>query len=89
MVGNLQKTCGIGLKTMRGDNLKRHMRQHEKKPYSIDGSQTYTSGEIKNVDENETKTSLVKYTGLNLEMLEKNFESYVNESNRKLNLEEI
>ena len=36
MVGNLQKTCRICLKTMRGDNLKRHMKRHEKKPYSID-----------------------------------------------------
>ena len=69
---HLQKTCPICLKTMRGDTLKRHMRRHEKKPYSIDESQTYTSGEMKNVDETETKTSLVKYTGLNLEMLEKN-----------------
>ena len=36
MVENLQKTCGICLKTMRGDNLKRHMKRHEKKPYSMD-----------------------------------------------------
>ena len=33
-----------------------------KKPYSIDESQTHTSGEMKNVDKAETKTSLVKYT---------------------------
>ena len=81
-----QVECKICLKTMRGDNLKRHMRRHEKKPYSIDESQTYTSGEMKNVDETETKTSLVKYTGLNLEMLEKNVESYVDEFNRKIEL---
>ena len=86
---NMQKTCPICLKTMRGDNLKRHMRRHEKKPYSIDESQTYTSGEMKNVDETQTKTSLVKYTCLNLEMLEKNVESYLAEFNRKLKLEEI
>ena len=36
MVGNLPKTCGICLKTMRGDTLKRHMKRHDKKPYSID-----------------------------------------------------
>ena len=33
---HLQKTCGICLKTMRGDTLTRHMKHHEKKPYSID-----------------------------------------------------
>ena len=35
MVGNLQKTCGICLKTMRGDTLKRPMKPHENKPYSM------------------------------------------------------
>ena len=52
--GNLQKTWGICLKTVRGDHLKRHMKHHEKKPYSIDESQTHrsgTSGEMKNVDD--------------------------------------
>ena len=29
------KTCRICLKSMRSDTLKRHMKQHEKKPYSI------------------------------------------------------
>ena len=33
---HLQVTCRICLKTMRSDHLKRHMKQHEKKPYSID-----------------------------------------------------
>ena len=51
---------------MRGDTLKRHMKQHQKKPYSIDESQTLTSAEMKNVDEAETRSSSVKYTGLNL-----------------------
>ena len=36
MVGNKLFTCRICLKTMRGDNLKRHMKRHENKPYSID-----------------------------------------------------
>ena len=36
MVGNKQVTCRICLKTMRGDHLKRHMKRHENKPYSID-----------------------------------------------------
>ena len=30
------KTCRVCLKTMRGDTLKRHMKWHENKPYSID-----------------------------------------------------
>ena len=58
--GNLQKTCGICLKTMRGDHLKRHMKRHEKKPYSIYEAITYfceTCGEIKNVDEADTHSS--------------------------------
>ena len=83
---HLQKTCPICLKTMRSDHLKSHIKRHEKKPYSIDKSQTHRSGEIKNVDETETKTSLVKYSSLNLEMLEKNLESYVDEFNRKIEL---
>ena len=29
-------TCRICLKTMRSDTLKRHRKQHENKPYSID-----------------------------------------------------
>ena len=48
--GNLEKTCSICLKTMGGDHFKRHMKRHEKKPYSIDEAQTYmcdTCGEIK------------------------------------------
>ena len=36
MVANLKKTCRICLKIMRGDHLKRHMKQHEKKTNSID-----------------------------------------------------
>ena len=36
MVGTLQKTCRICLNTMRGDTLKRHMKQHDEKPNSID-----------------------------------------------------
>ena len=33
---NRKVECGIRLKTMRGDTLKRHMKTHEKKPCSID-----------------------------------------------------
>ena len=56
---------------MRGDNLKRHMKCHEKKPYSIDEAETHmseTSGEMKNVDEAETHrngTSSVKCSNIN------------------------
>ena len=30
---NLEKTCDVCPKTMRGDNLKRHMKCHDKEPY--------------------------------------------------------
>ena len=42
---------------MRGDHLIRHMKRHQKKPLSIDESQTHSSVEMKNVDEAETKAS--------------------------------
>ena len=84
--GNLMKTCTICLKTMRGDNLTRHIKRHEKKPLSIDESQTHSSGEMKNVDDAGTGTSSVKCTNIDLEMLEKNVESYVDEFNRKIEL---
>ena len=32
MVRNLNKTCEICLKSMRGDNLTRHLKKHEKEP---------------------------------------------------------
>ena len=30
MVGNLKKTCNVCYKSMRGDNLKKHMKKHER-----------------------------------------------------------
>ena len=63
------------------------MKRHEKKPLSIDESQTHvsgTSGEMKNVDEAETGGSSVMYTGLNFEKLERNVECEVDEFNRKI-----
>ena len=30
LVGNLKKTCNVCYKTMRGDNLKKHMKKHER-----------------------------------------------------------
>ena len=65
------------------------MKHHEKKQYSIDKVETHrsgTSGEMKNVDEAKTKASLVKYTGLNFEKLERNVECEVDEFNRKIEL---
>ena len=84
--GNLMKTCPICLKTMRGDHLKRHMKVHQKKPQPIHEAESHSSVEMKNVDEAETKSSLVKYTGLNFEKLERNVDYYVDEFNRKIEL---
>ena len=72
--GNLQKTCAICRKTMRGDTLKIHMKHHEKNPYSIYHAETHrsgTGGEIKNVDEAETNRRVTSSEKcINLEMLE-------------------
>ena len=84
--GNLMKTCPICLKTMRGDHLKRHMKQHEKKPQPIDEAETHRSGEMKNVDKTETGTSLMKYKGLNFEKLKRNVQCEVDEFERKIEL---
>ena len=84
MVGeHLQKTCGICLKTMRGDTLKRHMKSHSKMN-SIDEAGSSRSGEMKNVDDAGTGASSVKCTNIDLEMLEKIVESAVDEFNRKI-----
>ena len=56
MERNLQKTCEICLKTMRGDTVKIHIKCHEKMN-SIDEAETHMSctvGEMKHVDEAET-----------------------------------
>ena len=60
---------------MRGDNLKGHMKRHEKKTYSIDEAETH-----RNV------TSSVKCVNIDLEKLEKNIESHVDEFERKIEL---
>ena len=87
---NLEKTCDVCCKTMRNDNLKRHMKCHEKKPYSIYQAETHksgTCGEMKNVDEaGWSGTSSAKCTNLNFEKLEKNLESHVDEFDRKIDL---
>ena len=82
--GNLQKTCRICLKTMRADTLKRHMKTHEKKPYSIDKSQTHRSGEMKNVD--QAGTSSVKCTNIDLEKLRSECFAINQEFERKIEL---
>ena len=52
----------------------------------IDKDETHrsgTCGQMENVDDAGTGTSSVKCTNIDLEMLEKNVESYVDEFNRK------
>ena len=57
--GNLEKTCPICLKTMRGDNLKWHTKCH-KKIDSIDETHTTsTAGEMKHVDQAGTNRRVV------------------------------
>ena len=62
------------------------MKQHEIKPQPIHESESHMSGEMKNVDESETKSSLVMYTGLNFEKLERNALCEVDEFNRKIDI---
>ena len=69
MVGNLPKTCDICFKTMRGDNLKRHMLKHKK----------HENGRMEEC-EKEVLTYEQKY-----KMIEKNMEMLYAESKRKLN----
>ena len=57
------RTCYVCYKTMRGDNLKRHMKQHEKKPYSIDETGCDMVGKHKQV---VCKICLKKMTSNNL-----------------------
>ena len=67
MVRNIQKTCRICLKTMRGDNLKRHMKWHEKMNSIDETHTTATAGEMKHVDQagtNRRVTSSEKCTNI-------------------------
>ena len=64
--------CRICLKTMRSDTLQRHMKTHEKM-----NSIAETHRREKSSD---------KCTNINLDMLEKNVEYYVDEFNRKIEL---
>ena len=72
-------TCRICLKTMRGDHLKRHMKRHENKPQSIDEVETV-------IQTHGSGANSVKCTRLNLEELENNVDSQVNEFDRKIEL---
>ena len=69
MPRNLQKTCDICFKTMRGDNLKRHMLK-------------YMNGRMKKVEEKECEKVL--RVEQNYEMIEKNMEIEIAESKRKI-----
>ena len=57
--GNLQKTCAICLRTMKGDNLKGHMKCHEK-INSIDEAETHrrekSSDKCTNIDLEKLKS---------------------------------
>ena len=84
--GNLEKTCPICLTTMRADNLKRHTKTHEKKTSGVD-MVIEKSGIKRKIDEdgtNRIETCSEKCT--NLEVLEKNVRSYVDEFNRKIEI---
>ena len=80
------QTCDVCFKTMRGDNLKKHMKKHDIKPQLIDEAESHSSGEMKNVDEAENGTSSMKYTGLNFEKLERNVLCQSDKFNRKIEL---
>ena len=79
-----QVECKICLKTMRSDTLKRHTKKHEKKTSGID-MVTRKSGIKRNIDEDGTNRMEVSSEKcMNLEVLEKNVWSYVDEFNRKI-----
>ena len=113
------KTCGLCYKTMRGDNLERHIKTHKIKQKLRDEAESSSSDafvekkhidevenprygaceqmknvlrygaceQMKKIDEdgtNRMETSSEKCT--NLEMLEKNVRSYVDEFNRKIEI---
>ena len=65
------------------------MKQHEKKPQPIHEAESHMSGEMKNVDEAETRSSLVMYTGLNFEKLERNALCAYEHYGKNMNMEEI
>ena len=73
---------------MRGYNLKTHMNRHENKPQSIDMVETViqTHGGGTVIETRRSGASLGKCTSLNLEELDKNVESQVNEFERKIEL---
>ena len=66
MSRNLPKTCDICFKTMRGDNLKRHMLKH-------------VNGRMKKVEEKECEKQVLRVEP-NYEMIEKNMEIEIAES---------
>ena len=78
--------CRICLKTMRSDHIIRHMKTHEKKTSGID-MVTRKSGIKRNIDEDGTnRMEASSEKCMNLEVLEKNVWSYVDEFNRKIEI---
>ena len=79
-----QAECRICLKTMRSDHLIRHMKTHEKETSEVD-MVTRKSGIKRNIDEDGTnRMGASSEKCMNLEVLEKNVRSYVDEFNRKI-----
>ena len=62
MVRNLTKTCDICLKSMRGDNLKRHMEKHEKEHgMELDKSSARCEVCMKSMRKNHLKRHMKKH----------------------------
>ena len=59
--GNLQKTCDLCFKRMRGDTLKRHMKTGEKKPNSKDQLTEYNSTIDVVALENSMMNEIIEY----------------------------
>ena len=78
--------CRICLKTMRSDHLIRHMKTHEKETSEVD-MVTRKSGIKRKIDEDGTnRMEASSEKCMNLEVLEKNVRSYVDEFNRKIEI---
>ena len=76
---------------MRGDNLKRHRKHHEKKTYSIDETHSigHTAGEMKHVDEAQShrrEKSSEKCTNIDLEKFGSDCFAEVKDFERKIGL---
>ena len=81
MVRNLPKTCDICFKTMRGDNLKKHMLTHKK-------HENVRMEDMKKVEEKEVEKQVMTYEQ-KYEMIEKEMKMLYAESKRKIELGRI